>query len=40
MTALVACFIDIVIDQISVRKYSFLKNGKFCIILNIISFDL
>lgn len=27
-TALIACFIDIVIDQLSILKYSFLKNGK------------
>lgn len=28
MTALIACFIDIVIDQISIQKYSYLKEGK------------
>lgn len=27
LTALVACFIDIVIDQFSILKYSFLKRG-------------
>lgn len=30
LTALIACIIDIVIDQISVHKYSFLKKGKVC----------
>lgn len=28
MTALIACFIDIVIDQISIQKYGYLKDGK------------
>lgn len=28
ITALIACFIDIVIDQLSIIKYSFLKRGK------------
>lgn len=31
LTALVACFIDIIIDQISTHKYSFLKHGEFFI---------
>lgn len=27
LTALIACFIDIVIDQISIQKYGYLKEG-------------
>lgn len=35
LTALVACFIDIIIDQLSTHKYSFLKHGEFYLIFGI-----